>query len=254
MSDFLLAALFVTATWFFSTGGILWMNRLPRELHQGAIVAAVPGMAAAFLGHIVAASEVSPASAYLAFASAIAIWGWHEMAFLMGFVTGPNREPLAPGVRGYARFRASAGTLIHHEIALALTLGLMAALTLGQPNQVGTQTFALLFAMRLSTKFNIFLGVSNLSAELLPDHLGYMQSHFRKARMNALFPVSLVASAALLVALGTHALDDTGAALLFTLAALGLLEHLLMMLPVRDAEMWKWAMPRLNPDHDQGRE
>jgi putative photosynthetic complex assembly protein 2 len=254
MSDFLLAALFVTCVWFFSTGGILWMNRLPRELHQGAIVAAVPAMAAAFLGHIVAASEVTVSSAYLAFASAIVIWGWHEMAFLMGFVTGPNREPLAPGVRGLARFRASAGTLIHHEIALALTLALMAALTLGQPNQVGTLTFGLLFAMRLSTKLNIFLGVSNLSAELLPAHLAYMQSHFRKRSMNPLFPVSIALSGALLVALGTHALDDAGAALLFALAALGLVEHLLMMLPIRDAEMWKWAMPRLTPDHDQGKD
>lgn len=245
MADFLLAALFVTLTWFFATGGILWLNRLPRELHEGAIVAAIPAMAAAFCGHLVAASETGPAAAYLAFASAIVIWGWHEMSFLMGFVTGPNRRPLDPSLSGWRRFLASAATLIHHEIALALTLAGMAAMTWGAPNQVGTLTFALLFAMRLSTKLNIFLGVPNLSAELLPPHLAYLKSHFRVAPSNPLFPLSLLASVALLLHLG-RGLDETGTALLFTLAFLGLIEHLFMMLPVRDADLWKWAVPRLN--------
>ncbi len=251
MADFLLAALFVTLVWFFSTGGILWLNRLPRELHQGAIVAAIPAAAAAFCGHLVAANETGPAAAYLAFASAIIIWGWHEMSFLMGFVTGPNRGPLDPGARGLRRFLASAATLIHHEIALALTLVGMAAMTWGAPNQVGTLTFALLFVMRLSTKLNIFLGVPNLSAELLPPHLGYLRSHFRVAPANPMFPVSLLASAALLLHLGAR-LEETGAALLFTLAFLGLVEHVFMMLPVRDADLWKWAVPRLNENEREG--
>lgn len=252
MVEFLLAALFVTLVWFFSTGGILWLNRLPRELHQGAIVAAIPAAAAAFCGHLVAASETGPAAAYLAFASAIVIWGWHEMSFLMGFVTGPVRRPLRADETGFRRFLASAGTLIHHEIALALTLAAMAAMTWGAPNQVGTLTFALLFAMRLSTKLNIFLGVSNLSAELLPPHLGYLRSHFRVAPMNALFPVSVLASVALLLHLGAKA-EETGAALLFTLACLGLVEHLFMMLPVRDADLWRWAVPRLGETEREGR-
>jgi putative photosynthetic complex assembly protein 2 len=252
VADFLLAALFVTLTWFFATGGILWLNRLPRELHEGAIVAAIPAMAAAFCGHLVAANETGPAAAYLAFASAIIIWGWHEMSFLMGFVTGPNRSPLDPGARGWRRFLASAGTLIHHEIALAVTLLGMAAMTSGAPNQVGTLTFALLFVMRLSTKLNIFMGVPNLSAELLPPHLHYLKSHFRVAPGNLLFPVSLLASVALLLHLGSR-IDETGAALLFTLAFLGLIEHVFMMLPVRDADLWKWAVPRLN-EHGKDKE
>ncbi|MFQ3594931.1 MAG: putative photosynthetic complex assembly protein PuhE [Sphingomonadaceae bacterium] len=245
MGDLLLAALFVTLVWFFATGGILWLNRLPRELHQGAIVAAIPAAAAAFCAHLVAAHETGPAAAYLAFGAAIILWGWHEMSFLMGFVTGPNRADLQPGLRGWQRFRASAATLIHHEIALALTLLAMTVLTWGAPNQVGTLTFALLFAMRLSTKLNIFLGVSNLSSELLPPHLAYLRSHFRQAHMNPLFPVSLLVSTALLIHLGARAGSDTGAALLFTLAFLGVIEHLFMMLPVRDADLWKWAAPAL---------
>lgn len=243
MTSLLLAAAFVTFVWFFATGAILWMNRLPREHHEGAVVMATPVLAVGACGLIVAAGETGPAAAYLAFLSAILVWGWHELSFLMGVVTGPNRSPLPDGVRGWARFRASAGTVIHHEIALFATLGMVALLSWGSANQVGTLTFAILFAMRISTKLNIFLGVSNLSSEMLPDHLGYMKSHFRKARMNPLFPLSLLASLLLIGWLGRHAMDDTGAALLLSLAFLGLVEHGFMMLPFRDHELWKWAMP-----------
>jgi putative photosynthetic complex assembly protein 2 len=106
--------------------------------------------------------------------------------------------------------------------------------------------------MRLSTKLNIFLGVSNLSSELLPPHLAYLRSHFRKAHMNPLFPLSLLASTALLIHLGARAGSDTGTALLFALAFLGVIEHLFMMLPVRDADLWKWAMPKLDDKQREG--
>jgi putative photosynthetic complex assembly protein 2 len=52
---------------------------------------------------------------------------------------------------------------------------LIAAHHLGrQPNQVGTGTFAVLWVMRISAKLNLFLGVRNLSEELLPPHLAYL--------------------------------------------------------------------------------
>lgn len=253
MADFLLAAAFVVFTWFFATGGILWLNRLPREHHEGALVAAIPALALGACGLIVSAGETGPSAAYLAFVSAILIWGWHELAFLLGIVTGPNRAPLPPGLPLGARFRASAGTVIHHEVALALTLVAMAVLLRGAPNQVGVLTFAILFAMRLSTKLNIFLGVSNLSSDMLPDHLAYMKSHFRKAPMNPLFPISVLACTALLLWLGRQAFSDTGAALLLSLALLGLVEHGFMMLPIRDSALWKWAMPRMQQQAVNGR-
>jgi putative photosynthetic complex assembly protein 2 len=252
MTQFLLAFLFVTFVWFFATGAILWANRLPREHHEGALVAATPLLGAGVCGLIVSAGETGPSAAYLAFGSAILVWGWHELAFLMGVVTGPNRSPLPAGVRGLARFRASAATVIHHEIALALTLAAILAISWGMPNPVGAATFAILFAMRLSAKLNIFLGVSNLSAEMIPPHLAYLVTHFRCAAGNPLFPLSMLGGAGLLLWLGQSAFSETGAALLFALAALGLLEHLFMMLPIRDSALWKWAMPATT-DH-KGRE
>lgn len=244
VSALALPLIFVTLLWFFSTGAILWLNRLPRETHQGAIVAATPLAGAAVCGLLVSASDTGAAAAYLAFASALAIWGWHEMSFLMGFVRGPRRTSCPPGARGWRRFVVSAETLIHHEIALATTLIAIAALTWGQPNQVASLTFAALFAMRLSAKLNIFLGVANLSADLMPDHLAYLKSYFRTARMNALFPLSIAAMLAAVAWLASAAGSDAGAALLLGLVLLGLIEHALMMLPVRDEKLWAWTNPQ----------
>jgi putative photosynthetic complex assembly protein 2 len=36
----------------------------------------------------------SVAGVYIAFLSALALWGWIELAFLTGVITGPVRQPL----------------------------------------------------------------------------------------------------------------------------------------------------------------
>ena len=245
VSALALPFVFVTLLWFFSTGAILWANRLPRETHPGAIVAATPLAGAAVCALIVSAIETSTAAAYLAFSSALVVWGWHEMSFLMGFVNGSSQAPLAPGVRGWARFRASAATVIHHEVALAVTLVALIALSWGAPNQTGPLTFALLFALRLSAKLNIFLGVRSLSHDLMPDHLAYLKTHFRERRFNMLFPVSVTASVMLAMILAGHAVTSPAAALLLALTLLGILEHGFMMINWRDSALWTWANPNL---------
>jgi putative photosynthetic complex assembly protein 2 len=234
----LLAFAFVALMWFFSTGAILWLCRLPRTAHQGAIVAATPLAGVAVCALIVSAGETGASAAYLAFTAALALWGWHEMSFLMGFVSGPRRSPCPEGLSGWARFRASTETVIHHELALAATLAFIVAITWGQPNQTGALTFGILFAMRISAKLNIFLGVPNLSAELIPPHLHYLTTYFRRRPMNPLFPLSVAGSLALAVVLAADAMTSPAAALLLALTLLGLAEHVLMMLPVRDAALW----------------
>ena len=68
------------------------------------------------------AADPSPAGAYLGFTCALAVWGWHEMSFLMGIVTGPRKiECPCRTAAGWSRFRLAAATLIWHEIALAAT-------------------------------------------------------------------------------------------------------------------------------------
>lgn len=240
--------LFALMMWFIGTGAVVWLDSRPRETFAASF--RIAGLAAVIATVMVwaQAGDNSWSGAYIGFAAAILIWGWHEMGFLMGFVAGPLKTPCPPDLAGWPRFKAATATVIHHEIAIAANLLLLVAITWGQPNQAAPLTFALLFALRLSAKFNLFLGVPNLSDEIFPAHLAYLKSYFGKKSMNALFPISTLASAATATwawfaaeAAPTHSGPAVTATLLAGLAALGVVEHLFLVLPLRDAKMWGWA-------------
>ena len=114
--------------------------------------------------------------------------------------------------------------------------------------------FALLLTMRLSTKIAIFLGVPNMSTDILPQHLAYLKSYFGKPRLGVELYAAIAACLALAAWLATVALaapadsaEAAGASLLFALAALGALEHLFLALPMRDGALWGWALPARHP-------
>ena len=190
--------IFAAFIWWFSTGAILWLDRRPRETFGWSFAAATIIAVAALIALFISAHEQSVASAYVAFSASIVIWGWHEMSFLMGFITGPNRHPLPAGAFGWPRFFLASATIIHHEIALAVTAVILVALCWGQPNTIGAITFLVLWALRLSAKFNLFLGAPYRAEEMLPTHLAHLKSYFRDRRMNALFPFSIVGGVALI--------------------------------------------------------
>jgi len=242
----LLVAVFL---WWFGTGAILLADGLPRSSRRTGLVVASLLAGGAVAGIVAARGEATPAGAYVGFGCALVLWGWHEASFLMGVLTGPRRTPCPPGLAGWARFRAATATVIHHEIALAATAAGLVAATWGAPNRIAAWTFAILWIMRLSTKFNIFLGVPALTDEFLPARLRYLETYFRKARPTLLFPASVAGAAALTAVLASLALgagadpfERTGYALVATLAALGLIEHGFMVLPIRDAALWRWAL------------
>ena len=240
--------LFALLMWFIGTAAVVWLDSRPaRTFRTSLTIAGAVALGAAVLvwRH---ADDASVGGAYVAFGAAIVIWGWHEMSFLMGEVSGPNRLPLPAGTHGWARFRAATATVIHHELAIAATAIALAALTWGQPNQTAPLTFLLLFGLRLSAKFNLFLGVPNLSDEVFPARLAYLKSYFRTRRMNALFPFSIIGGSALAVGawLAAEASPNAsgaaaGATLIAGLAALGVVEHLFLVLPLRDSAMFRWA-------------
>lgn len=242
--------LFALMTWFFGTAAVVWLDSRPpatfrRSFRSVGIVALM-----AFAAIVLTANDTSLTAVYIAFAASVAIWGWHEMGFLMGFVSGPRRDPCPPDARGWARFRHATATVIHHEIALAATVVLLVAVTWGHPNQSAPLAFALLFAMRLSAKLNLFLGVPSLSDEVFPAHLAYLKTYFRKAPCNWLFPVSVALGATAVWWAWTAAetARDAGTAASYTLVAglafLGVVEHLFLVLPIRDAMMYRWAAPQ----------
>jgi putative photosynthetic complex assembly protein 2 len=254
VADHALPALYALFLWWLSTGVILYLDRLPRRTFRWSMLGATALAAAALYGLAAGADDASALGAYTAFTCALAVWGWHETSFLMGFVTGPRTTSLPEGCTGRRRFVLATGTVLHHELAIAATAALVLALTWGAPNQVGAWTFLALWALRLSAKLNLFLGVANTAEALLPEHLRYLASYFGRRPMNALFPASAAAStAAALALLSMAALAEAGApaasgavglTMLGTLVALGALEHWLLVLPLSADALWsRWARP-----------
>jgi putative photosynthetic complex assembly protein 2 len=241
-----LPLLYVVMLWFFSTALVVALDHRAR----GPLALGLSGGAACAAVAVIAllAPSTDAFAAYASFTAAFVIWGWHELSFLTGAVTGPRRAPLPEEASGWTRFRLSAATVIHHEIALATTLVVLAIVSHGLPNFSGVAAFAILFAMRLSTKFNIFMGVPNFSSEMLPPQLTYLKSYFRTARFNMFMPISLILGAGLICWLGSKALAATGDAatawsLLTGLALLGVVEHLFLVLPIGETALWRWAIP-----------
>jgi putative photosynthetic complex assembly protein 2 len=240
--------LFALLMWFIGTAAVVWLDSRPRATFRTSLgLAGLVSVAAMGLVWI-HADDTTVGGAYVGFGAAIVIWGWHEMSFLMGELAGPNKAECPPGAVGWVRFKAATATVIHHELAIAATAIALFAITWGQPNQTAPLTFLLLFVLRLSAKFNLYFGVPNLSDEVFPAHLAYLKSYFRKRRMNALFPVSIAASTGVAAwawtvaeAAPINSGAAAGATLIAGLAMLGMIEHLFLVLPMRDAKMFSWA-------------
>jgi putative photosynthetic complex assembly protein 2 len=246
-----LYALFV---WWFSTGAVLYVIGLPRSTAARSMVVATAVLAAALYGIGISAMDASVTGAYIAFTCAILVWGWHEMSFLMGFVTGPRRTEMPKSVDGIGRLGPAIETVIYHEIAIFLTVIALVALTWNAPNQVGLWTFVILWLMRLSAKINVFLGVPNLTEEFLPPHLTYLKTYFGRRPMNLFFPLSVTVSTAITVLLVAAALHPAiseyatvGMTFLATLMALAVLEHWFLVLPIPAADMWAWGLASRDP-------
>lgn len=244
-----LPLLFTLLAWWFSTGAILYLDGLPRRTFKWTLLGATALLAAALAGLAASSASTSVAGAYCAFTCALLVWAWQEVAFLLGYVTGPRRIAATPGLVGWARTREALGTVIHHELALLVLGAAVIAATWAQPNQTGLWTFAVLWVMRQSAKLNIFLGVRNLYESFLPPHLRYLHSYFRREAMNPLFPVSVIASTAVAVPLwvaavapATSAAQAASLSLVGSLLALAILEHWFLVLPLPSENLWKWAL------------
>jgi putative photosynthetic complex assembly protein 2 len=244
------AMVYTVLVWWLSTGAILWLDRLPRRTFRWSLIGASIIGVASFYGLLAIRGSETPVAAVVSFTCALGIWGWHELSFLTGLITGPRSADCPPEARGGLRFRLAAATLIYHEIALALTAVLLLGLTWGAPNQIGAWTFLVLLVSRLSAKFNIFLGVPNFTDSFFPDHLRYLATYLRKGPVNRLFPLSMAAGVIFAGTeawragrAGASAFDAVGCALLFALTSLAVVEHVFMVLPIPDAALWRWALP-----------
>jgi putative photosynthetic complex assembly protein 2 len=247
----------ITVTlWWFSTGIILLLCSLPRRTFGWSLLGGTAMLAVSLYGLVASAGDTTSLGIYLAFLSAIGVWGWLEMGFLMGYLTGPHTAPCPPDARGWQRFSLAVTTLLYREFSVIVAGLLVAILTSGQPNRTGALTFLILLVMRVSAELNLFLGVRYVPEAFLPDGLSHLKSYFRTRRFNLLFPVSILGSSLVAFNLARRALSAEGAeavgfALLFVLLALAILEHFFMMIPMPDTALWGWAKPMTTPKSAQ---
>ncbi len=252
MLDLALAAGFAVFAWWFSTGLVLLLDGLPKRSFRWSLLVSSLIALAALVGIAGTTARTDALGAYTAFVCALLVWGWVELSFLTGWITGPRKTAAPPGVQGWPRFVMAVQAILWHELAILAAGVTVLALTWQAANPVAAWTFVVLWALRTSAKLNLFFGVRNLSEEFLPPHLAYLQSFFRRRVMNAFFPLSVALAGWVLVemALAAQAADAV-ARLSLTLAgtmlALAILEHLLLVLPVRSTALWRWALAR----HDE---
>lgn len=249
MSQAALPLLFAIFVWWFSTGAILYLDGLPRRTFKWTMLGASVLLLAALVGMAASSGDASPSGAYCGFTCAILVWAWQEVAFLLGFVTGPRREACTPGTTGWARTGLALQTVLHHELALVVLAGAVLAVTWGAPNQTAWWTYVVLWTMRQSAKLNVFLGVRNLNESFLPPHLKYLQTYFTRRRMNWLFPWSVGLSTLAVIpvwrsvyAASASPFDAVSAALVGSLLTLAILEHWFLVLPMPSELLWKWGM------------
>jgi len=249
MTEFALPALAAVLLWWAGTGAVILLDRVPRDKSAFSFAGATLFTLGAVLCIRHTATDTSVAGAYAGFICAVVLWGWHELSFLGGWITGPRHEPATPGVPAHIRFSQAVQVLLWHELALIGTGLVLWALWGHGANPVAAWTFALLYAMRVSAKLNLYLGVRNLALDFLPPHLVYLGSYFRKRRFNALMPVSLLAGAGVTALLIDGAAQSQGGlrvsfVLLASLLVLALVEHLMLVLPLQPSALWRWALKR----------
>jgi len=239
-------ALFV---WWFSTGAIIYLDGLPRRSFRWSLLGATVMLAGALHGLVSGRADLSVSGAYGAFTCGLLVWAWQEMTFLMGAITGPRRLPADPLASPRQHFRQAVQVVLYHELAILAGAAAITALTWGAPNRIGLFTYCVLWAMRTSAKLNLFLGVRNLSIELLPAHLRYLGGYLHRRPMNGLLPFSLSLGTLAAVLMARHAatgapngFQATGFTFLAALTGLAVLEHLFMVVPLPVNTIWAWGL------------
>ncbi len=253
-----IAALVALVVWWSATGAILLAvrnaDRAGGIAHGMTAFCAVPMLALGVLMVAISADGAGLGHVYAAFLGALAVWGWIELAFLLGIVAGSERGRAPAGLGGWRRFARAWRTVAHHELALLGGLVTVAALTHGAPNRVAAWTYGILFAARILAKLNLFLGVPRINTEFLPRRLSHLASYFRQAPATPFYAltIALLAGGTAWLATDISAAstlpEAVAASLLAALAALALLEHALMVLPLPDARLWRWMLPETIPE------
>jgi putative photosynthetic complex assembly protein 2 len=248
MHAYVYPAIFALFVWWFSTGAIIFLDNLPRKTFKWSMIGASIVSLSCLYGLFITARETTLLSAYEAFFFGLFAWGWQEISFYMGYVTGTRDEPCREGCGGWAHFGHAVETSLYHEFAIIIAAAAIFVLTRHEPNQIGFWTFIVLWWMHQSAKLNVFFGVRNLNEEFLPEHLTFLKSFLKSKPMNLFFPVSITVSMVIATMLFEHAASATtafarsGDTFLGTMMALAILEHWFLVIPLPAGKLWQWGL------------
>ena len=247
------SAIFAIFTWWFFTGAILLIVRRSdagdATGHGKSVVFTVPLLALGIAGLVVSSTVLTVSTIYVAFLSSLLVWGWIELAFLAGIITGPERRTCPAGLKGWVRFARAFNTVAYHELLLLGAVLIIGAITAAGVNQFGFWAFVILFTARISAKLNLFYGVPRINTEFVPVPLQHLKSYFHQGSITAAFPIGVTFLSVLTAYFGYNLLNagtvptTVGYALLTALATLAALEHWLMVIPLPDAKLWRWMLP-----------
>jgi putative photosynthetic complex assembly protein 2 len=247
MLDLAIPVLYALLIWWLGTGIVLYAARLPERTYPISLAVGAALAISAVAAIVLTAQTTSNAGAYVAFTSAIVVWGFVELTFLTAVILGPNRTEASPTATGWARMSHAIAAIIHHELALVAGGAIILAASYAAQNQVAIWTYAILWLLRLSAKLNLFLGVPNLHDELLPSRLSHLRGHFRRGPANPLLPVSVLLTlfasgslAYLAISGANNGLFATAFMLMASLLALAALEHVFMLIPLPVMNLWNW--------------
>ena len=253
MSAYIYPALFSLFVWWFSTGAIIFLDNLPRKTFKWSMLSASAVFLVCLWGIEKTSGQTGIASAYWAFGFGLFAWGWQEISFYMGFVTGPRNAACPENCGGWKHFVHAVQTSLWHELSIIGAATAIIALTWGRPNQIGMWTFMVLWWMHQSAKLNVFFGVRNLNEEFLPEHLTFLKSFLKSKPMNLLFPFSITISMVIATMLFEHAAHASSAfaragdMFLGTLMALAILEHWFLVIPLPAGKLWQWGLASRRP-------
>jgi putative photosynthetic complex assembly protein 2 len=234
---YLYPLLVTLALWGSLTMGLLWLNHRGTVAMRLVLVAALGVLLIAHQQLHAVRDDLSAWGCYRAFLAGMLIWAWHELAFYSGVLTGPWRRDCPPDAHGWQRFGYALRTHLYHEAAVVVEIGVMWLLLRGGTNITGLLTFGLMWGLQHSAKLNVLLGIRSLNTHLLPAHLRYLGSFWLPRTHNPFFLPSMIIISLLAAALWLSASAlapaerAVGMTLLAALTTLGLLEHLLLVLP-----------------------
>ena len=101
MLQYGLAILYALFVWWFSTGVIMYVDGLPRRTFRWTMLVATILLMIALYGLSASSTDTTLPGAYVAFTSGLLIFGWLEVSFYTGFITGPNRQACTHGCSGW---------------------------------------------------------------------------------------------------------------------------------------------------------